>query len=138
MTAVRCGEMLPFMITCSEAPATMSLSLLEPGEVGWDAARRAFDLAVDQRPALVALPLNERDVVAAVRHAQSAGLRVVPQCGGHGAARLGSLDDAMLLRTNALAGVEIDARAHRARVRAGARWAEVSDRASVLGLAPAR
>ena len=43
----------------------------------------------------------------------------------------------MLLRTTALAGVEIDARAHRARVRAGARWADVADRASFLGLAPA-
>ena len=125
------------MITCTEASATMSLSLLRPGDVGWDAARRAFDLAVDQRPALVALPRDEHDVAAAVRHARSAGLRVVPQCGGHGAARLGPLDDAMLLRTNALAGVEIDARAHRARVRAGARWADVADRASFLGLAPA-
>ena len=125
------------MITCTEASATTSLSLLEPGALGWDAARRAFDLAVDQRPALVALALDERDIVAAVRHARSAGLRVVPQCGGHGAARLGPLDDAMLLRTNAVAGVEIDARAHRARVRAGARWADVFDRASFLGLAPA-
>jgi len=137
MTGAPGGEMLRLMITCSEAPAAMSLSLLEPGDAGWDAARRAFDLAVDQRPALVALPLDERDVAAAVRHARSAGLRVVPQCGGHGAARLGPLDDAMLLRTNALAGVEIDARAHRARVRAGARWADVADRASFLGLAPA-
>jgi len=137
MTGAWRGEMLRPMITCSEASAAMSLSLVEPGDVGWDAARRAFDLAVDQHPALVALPLDERDVVAAIRHAQSAGLRVVPQCGGHGAARLGSLDDAMLLRMNALAGVEIDARAHRARVRAGARWADVADRASFLGLAPA-
>jgi FAD binding domain-containing protein len=125
------------MMTCTEAPATTSLSLLEPGDMGWDAARRAFDLAVDQRPAMVALVLDERDVVAAVNHARAAGLRVVPQCGGHDAARLGPLGDAMLLRTNGLAGVEIDARAHRARVRAGARWADVADRASFLGLAPA-
>ena len=40
--------------------------MLEPGELGWDAARRAFNLAVDQRPALIALPLDERDVIAAV------------------------------------------------------------------------
>ena len=43
----------------------------------------------------------------------------------------------MLLRTTALADVEIDARAHRARVRAGARWADVIYRASLMGLAPA-
>jgi hypothetical protein len=112
-------------------------TVLEPGELGWDAARRAFNLAVDQRPALIALPLDERDVIAAVQTAAEHGLRVVAQCAGHRAERVGDLADAMLLRTTALAGVEIDVRAHRARVRAGARWADVADRASFLGLAPA-
>jgi FAD/FMN-containing dehydrogenase len=112
-------------------------TVLEPGELGWDAARRAFNLAVEQRPALIALPLDERDVIAAVQTAQERGLRVVAQCAGHRAERAGDLEDAMLLRTTALAGVEIDVRAHRARVRAGARWADVADRASFLGLAPA-
>jgi FAD binding domain-containing protein len=112
-------------------------TVLEPGELGWDAARRAFNLAVDQRPALIALPLDERDVIAAVTTARRRGLRVVAQNAGHRAERTGDLADAMLLRTSALAGVEIDVRAHRARVRAGARWADVSDRASFVGLAPA-
>jgi FAD/FMN-containing dehydrogenase len=110
-------------------------TVLEPGELGWDAGRRAFNLAVDQRPALVALPLDEHDVAAAVRTAHARGLRVVAQTQGHRAAE--RLDDAMLLRMNALSGVEIDVRPHRARVRAGARWADVCDRASFLGLAPA-
>ena len=112
-------------------------TILEPGDLGWDAARRAFDLAVDQRPALIALPLDEHDIAAAVRVARDRGLRVVAQAEGHGAAKAHPLGDAMLLRTTALAGVEIDARAYRARVKAGARWADVIDRASFLGLAPA-
>ena len=41
------------------------------------------------------------------------------------------------VRTSGLAGVEIDARAHRARIKAGARWADLADPASFLGLAPA-
>jgi hypothetical protein len=123
------------MITCTEA--TVMGSILEPGDPNWDAARRAFDLAVDQRPALIAVPADERAVAAAVRHAADRGLRVVPQCGGRAAARLGPLDDALLLRTSAIAGVELDVRAHRARVRAGARWADVANPASFLGLAPA-
>lgn len=126
------------MITCTEGPAIDShLAILVPGDPGWDAARRAFDLAVDQRPAAVALPEDEAGVVAAVCEARRRGLRVVPQCGGHGASRLGPLSDALLLRTTGLAGVEIDARAHRARIKAGARWAVVADPASLLGLAPA-
>ena len=41
------------------------------------------------------------------------------------------------MRTTELAGVELDARAHRARIKAGARWADLADPASFLGLAPA-
>jgi FAD/FMN-containing dehydrogenase len=126
------------MITCMEGPVIDSnLAILEPGDPGWDAARRAFDLAVDQRPAAVALPADEDGVAAAVCEARRRGLRVVAQCHGHGASRLGPLDDALLLRTTGLAGVEIDARAHRARIKAGARWADLADPASLLGLAPA-
>jgi len=137
MTGAARPEMLRPMITCTEGTAIDSnLVILEPGDPGWDFARRAFDLAVDQRPAAVAVPTDEDGVVAAVREARRRGLRVVPQCGGHGASRLGPLGDAMLLRTGELAGVEIDARAHRARIKAGARWADLADPASFLGLAP--
>ena len=130
--------MLPPMITCTEGTAIdSSLLIVEPGDPGWDSARRPFDLAVDQQPAAVAIPTDEDGVVAAVLEARRRDLRIVPQCGGHGASRLGPLDDAMLLRTGGLAGVEIDARAHRARIKAGARWADLADRASFLGLAPA-
>jgi FAD/FMN-containing dehydrogenase len=126
------------MITCTEGTAIdMNLAILEPGDPGWDFARRAFDLAVDQHPAAVAIPTDEQGVVAAVREASRRGLRVVAQCGGHGASRLGPLGDALLVRTSGLAGVEIDARAHRARIKAGARWADLTDPASFLGLAPA-
>jgi hypothetical protein len=126
------------MITCTEGTAIdSSLVIVEPGDPGWDAARRPFDLAVDQQPAAVAIPTDDHGVVAAVREARRRGLRVVPQCSGHGASRLGPLGDALLLRTGGLVGVEIDARAHRARIRAGARWADLADRASFSGLAPA-
>ena len=130
--------MLRHMITCTEGTAIdPHLAILEPGDPSWSSARRAFDLAVDQHPAAIAVPKDERGVVAVVLEARRRGLRVVAQCGGHGASRLGPLGDALLVRTSALAGVEIDARAHRARIKAGARWADLADRASFLGLAPA-
>src|SRR5918995_1730538 len=130
--------MLRSMITCTEGTAiNTNLAILEPGAPGWDHARRAFDLAVDQHPAAVAVPTDELGVVAAVREARRRGLRVVAQCGGRGASRLDPLGDALLVRTAGLAGVEIDARAHRARIRAGARWADLAGRASFLGFAHA-
>ena len=62
--------------------------LVFPGDPGWDDARQAWNLAVDQRPAAVALPETVDDVVAAVDYARTLGLRVAVQGTGHGAAAL--------------------------------------------------
>jgi FAD/FMN-containing dehydrogenase len=112
-----------------------TLRLIEPGEEGYDAARQTFNLTIDQRPALIAEPADAEQVSAAVRFAAARGLRVAPQATGHNAGPLGPLEDALLLRTSAMKGVEIDAAARRARVLAGSKWEEVVPRASELGLA---
>ena len=59
-----------------------------PDDDGWDEARRAWNLAVDQRPAAVALPITDADVVEVVNFAREQGLRVAPQGTGHGAAAI--------------------------------------------------
>jgi FAD/FMN-containing dehydrogenase len=109
--------------------------LVSPGDPGWDAERATFNLLDDQRPAAIAVPRDRDGVVAAVRHAAERGLSVAAQLTGHGAAAMGSLERALLLRTSALAGVEIDAAARTARVGAGARWRDLLDPASGHGLA---
>ena len=107
-----------------------------PDDEGWDEARRAWNLAVDQRPAAVALPLTDADVVAVVDFAREEGLRVAPQGTGHGASALASLERTILLATRCMRGVRIDPHTRRARVRAGALWADVTTPASAYGLAP--
>src|SRR6476469_6744623 len=76
-----------------------------PDDAGWDEARRAWNLAVDQRPAAVALPLTDADVVAVVDFAREHGLRVAPQATGHGAGALASLEHTILLSTKRMSGV---------------------------------
>jgi hypothetical protein len=108
-----------------------------PTDAGWDRARQAWNLAVDQRPAAVAFPVTDADVAQVVAFARDQGLRVAPQGTGHGAAALApNLEGAILLSTARMRGVRIDARARRARVRAGAVWGDVSLPASAYGLAP--
>ena len=97
--------------------------LIEPGDPRWDEARRAWNLAVDQRPFAVALVDSAEDVVALVRFARVHGLRIAPQGTGHGASALESLEDTILVKTERMRGVGIDAAARRARVEAGATWA---------------
>src|ERR1700755_635637 len=75
-----------------------------PGDSGWDEARRAWNLAVDQRPAAVALPLTDSDVVEVVTFAREHGLRVAPQGTGHGASAIPSLEHTILLATRHMRG----------------------------------
>ena len=110
-------------------------TILTPGDPGWDDARRAWDLAVDQRPEAVAVPESADDVVAAIRFARNRCLRVAPQGTGHNAAPLGSLAGTVLVKTSAMSQVTIDPAARVARVEAGAVWQEVVDAADKHGLA---
>lgn len=107
-----------------------------PGDPGYDGARLAWNLAVDQRPAAVALPHSVEEVADVVRAAAAAGLKVAPQSTGHGAAPLGAqrLDDVVLLRLSELTGVAVDAEAAVARVVGGTLWQDVIAETSRYGL----
>ena len=107
-----------------------------PDDAGWDEARRAWNLAIDQRPAAVAFPLTDADVVAVVDFAREEGLRVAAQATGHGAGAIASLEGTILISTKHMRGVRIDPGTRRARVRAGAVWADVTGPAASYGLAP--
>jgi FAD/FMN-containing dehydrogenase len=110
-------------------------SLVLPHDPAWNEARLAWNLAVDQQPAAVALPESPEDVVAVVRWARSRGLRVAPQGTGHNAAAMGSLAHTVLVKTERMRGVEVDPETRTARVEAGVLWAEVSEAAAEHGLA---
>jgi FAD/FMN-containing dehydrogenase len=116
----------------SVAPGVLVL----PADEHWDAARRAFNLAVDQQPYAVALPRDATDVADVVRFAARRGLSVAPQRTGHNAAPLGRLDDAVLLRTDRMRSAPlIDASARHAHVTAGAQWQDVVAAAGRVALA---
>ena len=128
----------------TSAPADLDLDQLRdrfggeafgPSDPAWDVARGAWNLAVDQHPAAVALPESAADVAAAVNFAREAGLRVSVQGTGHNAAAYGSLEDVLLIKTERMRGVEIDPVAHIARVEAGVTWGEVVAPAAEHGLA---
>ena len=107
-----------------------------PGDPGYDAARTPWNLAVDQRPAAVAVPHSAEEVAEVVRAAVAAGLRVAPQSSGHGAGPLGerSLDDVVLVRVHELTGVTVDPGTGTARVLGGTLWQDVVAAAAEHGL----
>jgi UDP-N-acetylenolpyruvoylglucosamine reductase len=110
-------------------------TLVMPGHPGWDEARRAWNLAVDQHPAAVALPTSAQDVAHVIGLARDYGLRIAAQGTGHNAAPLGSLADTILVKTAAMRQVTVDPAARIARAEAGAVWLDVVEAAAGHGLA---
>jgi FAD binding domain len=100
-----------------------------PSDADWDEARLAWNLAADQRPAAVAFVEGAEDIAAAVRFAVEHDLRVAGQGTGHGAAPLGPLEEAILVKTERMREIEVDPDARTARVEAGALVLELSEAA---------
>src|SRR4051794_23692027 len=108
--------------------------LATPNDADWDQARMAWNLAADQRPEAVAFVENADDVTAVVRFAAANDLRIAAQGTGHGAVALGSLEGAILVKTERMKGIEVDAGAQRARVEPGVWSLELAQAAQQHGL----
>jgi FAD/FMN-containing dehydrogenase len=103
-----------------ELGARLAGDVVLPGDETWDAARQAWNLAVDQRPVAVVYPESADDVATTVRFAAERGFRIAFNAGGHNAGPIDWSRDTLLLKTERMRGIEIDAGARRARVQAGA------------------
>jgi FAD binding domain/Berberine and berberine like len=109
--------------------------VVTPEHARFDEARRAWNLAIDQRPAAVAFPESAQDVAAVVLFARDLGLRVAAQGTGHNAGPLGPLEDTILVKTERMRAVSIDPARRSARVDAGVVWLEAVEAAAQHGLA---
>jgi FAD/FMN-containing dehydrogenase len=105
-----------------------------PNDPDWDQARMGWNLVADQQPSAVAFVESGGDIAAVVRFATAYGLRVSGQGTGHGAVALGSLEGTILIKTERMRGVEVDAGAQTARVEAGVLSVELAEAAQQHGL----
>jgi hypothetical protein len=106
-----------------------------PNDQDWDQARMAWNLAADQHPEAVAFVESAEDAAAVVRFAAENDLRVTAQGSGHGALSLRPLEGTILVKTERMRGVEVDAEAQTARAEAGVLSLELAEAAGAHGLA---
>lgn len=106
-----------------------------PGVEGYEQARQVWNRSFQHQPAVIVLAENAFDVEAAVQAATTAGLRLVVQATGHGAARLADAG-AMLLSLERMTGVRVDVQRRTAVIEGGTKWGEVLRQAQQVGLAP--
>ena len=122
------------MASADQLRGAIAGTVVKPADPDWDDARAAWNLTVDQRPALVVRAAASEDIDATLRFAAAGDLRVAVQSTGHGATSLGALDGVILLRTAGLDEVLVDPDARTARVQAGALGRHVTAAAAPHGL----
>ena len=85
-----------------------------PEDADWDQARQAWNLAADPHPSAVAFVESADDIAEGgpFRRATTS-CKVAGQGTGHGAVALGSLDDTIVIKTERMRGIEVDADAGR-------------------------
>ncbi|MEU8269322.1 FAD-binding oxidoreductase [Sphaerisporangium sp. NPDC049002] len=103
-----------------------------PGDEGFETAKQAWNLTVDQPVSAVVEVENAADAAEVVRFAVRNGFGVAVQPSGHGASD--GLDGEILVRTGRLDGVQVWPERRLARVEAGASWGAVLAEAGKHGL----
>ncbi len=115
--------------------AGMSGGVLQPGDSGYDVARKVYNAMIDRRPRLIARCADVADVVASVRFAGETGLPVAVRGGGHNGGGLGVCDDGIVIDLSPLKGIRVDPRERTVRVGGGCTWGDVDRATHAFGMA---
>jgi FAD/FMN-containing dehydrogenase len=109
--------------------------LLQPGDQGYDEARRVHNGLVDRWPALIARCRGTADIVEAVNLARERGLEVAIRGGGHNVAGRATVDGGLMIDLSPMKGIHVDPATRTARAQGGATWADYNRETQVHGLA---
>lgn len=114
---------------------TFSGVLLQPGEPGYDEARKVHNGLVDKRPALIARCRGLADIVDAVKLARTLGLEVAVKGGGHNVAGRATIDGGLMIDLSLMKGIYVDPKKRTARAEGGLTWAGFNRETQLHGLA---
>jgi len=113
----------------------LNCELIRPTDERYEAARAVWNGSVDHRPAAIARPRSDAEVVEALLRARDDGMEIAVRGGGHSMQGHSMSDGGLTIDLSALKGVQLDARGRRARVGGGALLGDVARAAGPRGLA---
>jgi FAD/FMN-containing dehydrogenase len=109
--------------------------LIQPGHLGYEAARQVWNGNIDRHPGLVARCTGVADVQAAVHFAREEQLLTSVRGGGHSAPGYGTNDLGVVIDLSAMKGIRVDPAAETVRAGGGVLWRELDRETQVFGLA---
>lgn len=109
--------------------------VIQPGEPGYDQARRIFNGMIDRRPSVIARCAGAADVIQAVRFARRENLVVSVRGCGHNVAGNAVCDGGLMIDLAAMKSVRVDPARRTARAGPGVNWGEFDRETQAFGLA---
>ena len=109
--------------------------VLEPGDAGYDEARRIHNGLIDKRPAVIARCLHTADVVAAVDYGTDEGLEISVRGGGHNVAGKAVTDGGLMIDLSLMKGIQVDPARRTVRAQPGVTVGELDRATAAFGLA---
>lgn len=125
----------------TQSPSIESLTqqargeLVQPGDDGYEDARRVYNQNIDRSPSLVFMCADTADVIAGVNYARQQGLDLSIRGGRHNVAGFGTNDGGVVLDLRHMNNVHVDPEQKVAWVGGGATWGDVDHAAWPFGLA---
>jgi FAD/FMN-containing dehydrogenase len=109
--------------------------ILEPGDTGYDEARKVWNATIDRRPAAIVRCRGTADVIHAVKHAREQGLLLAVRGGGHSFAGKSVCDGGLVIDLSPMRGVWVSPDKRTVRVQGGATWADLDHETQAFALA---
>jgi FAD/FMN-containing dehydrogenase len=110
-------------------------AVIEPGDKGYDDARKVYNAMIHKRPGLIARCADVADVIRSVNFARDQDLLLAIRSGGHNAGGLGICDDGLVIDLASIKYTRVDPTARTAIVGGGCTWGDVDHATHVFGLA---
>ena len=107
----------------------------QPGDDGYDEARKVWNGLIDKRPALIASCTGVADVITAVNFAQTNNLLLAVRGGGHSWPGHSVCDDGLVIDLSPMKGIQVDVANRTARAQGGATWGDLDHETQAFGLA---
>ncbi|HEX5383665.1 MAG TPA: FAD-binding oxidoreductase, partial [Propionibacteriaceae bacterium] len=121
--------------TVAELRSAVAGWVIVPGDDEYQSARRIWNHAIDQYPAMIVKCTGTADVVAAVRFARSEGLPIAVRGGKHSVAGFSTCDDGLVIDLSLMNAVQVDVAAGRAHAQGGTTWKQFDRETQLFGLA---
>jgi FAD/FMN-containing dehydrogenase len=109
--------------------------LIQPGDEGYDDARKVYNAMIAKRPRMIAYCADVADVITSVNFARENDMLLAVRGGGHNGGGLGVADDGLVIDLSRMRGVRVDPEARTVRVEGGATWGDVDHAGHAFGLA---